>query len=340
MSERQLFAFWLFNGNNREAFCNNRCTYCYGKAKQQKHLWNGEVKKWEQAFERLNRDMYFVMSYGETLGAKGFYDCVDMIGEHPTWTLSIVTNNTYNPSRLLQSRLAKEKRVFINACWHPFGVVEGREKGWETFKKHCLMYKDAGIPLHVLYLWYQPQIKYFPEYFEWLDAHDIRVTPRRYLGYIGGYDIPFTHWHIGGKRFPRDYTEAERGFLYASVCPKVQKYGLVPVSPKGKLCTAGKDLILVKHDGSVRLCADCENLDTGLGNIFDPNFRLNTELVKCPSCVCGGDYGMLHLLDEDFGELPKKLWRDTFVSQVEGLKQESPVNYPNRAEMLKWLKKL
>lgn len=336
---RQLFVFWQFNGNNQQAFCNNRCVYCYGHDKEQQHFYNGDIAKWEQAFERLGRDIYFVMSYGETFGGKGFYECVDMIGRHPTWTLSIVTNNTYNPERLLQTRLAEEKRVFINACWHPYGVTEGPVKGWETFKRHCLMYKQAGIPLHVLYLWYKPQIKLFPQYFEWLIQNDIRVTPRRYLGYIGGFNIPFIRKHVGGLSFPRDYTAAERGFLYASVCPKVQHYGLIPVSPKGMSCSAGKDLILVKYNGDVALCADTENT-TCLGNIFQPNFQLNTHDCVCPSNVCGGDYGMLHLQDKRFGELPSRLEHDTFVSIVEGIKQSSPVNYPKRGEMLEWLKQI
>ena len=319
-----------------------------------KHYWNGDIDGWERAFERLGRDIYFVMSYGETMGGHGFYECVDMIGNHPTWTLNIVTNLFYSPERLISSRLGREKRVFINACWHPLGVPD-HIRGWETFKKHLLMLKDAGIPLHVLYLWYQPQIKWFPEIFEWLDSHDIRVGVRRYLGNIGGYSIPGLRFvgrqvrritgkqillsdAVGGKNYPEDYTLAEKGFLYAVTCPKVIEYGIECSNTHGKLCTASKDMILVKYDGTVGLCADAHSYH--FGNIFDSDFKLRSEPIRCPITICGGDYGMLHLADERFGSLPERLWRDTFVSQIEEVYQSSPVLYPKRVEMLKWLEEL
>jgi len=96
-------------------------------------------------------------------------------------------------------------------------------------------------------------------------------------------------------------------------------------------------MILVKHDGTVALCACCHGSGHGLGNIFDPTFKLNTKPVKCPTNSCGGHFGMLVLPDLEFGELPERLWNDTFVSQVENIRQASPVPYPRRAEMLKWL---
>ena len=319
-----------------------------------KHYWNGDVDRWEKAFERLNRDIYFVMSYGETMGGHGFYECVDMIGRHPTWTLCIVTNLSLSPERLIASRLGREKRVFINACYHPLGVKD-RVQGWETFKKHLLMLKDAGIPLHMLYMWYEPQIKWFPEYFEWLDSHNIRVGVRRYVGNIGGHRVPLIRTvrrhvrnisgrkillsdSIGGKNYPKDHTTAELQFLYAITCPKVIEYGIECTSTKGKLCTAGKDMILVKYDGEVGLCADAYSYS--LGNIFDEDFKLRSEPIHCPITICGGDYGMLHLVDDRFEPLPSHLWNDTFVSQVEDIPQASPVPYPKRAEMLKWLKAL
>jgi MoaA/NifB/PqqE/SkfB family radical SAM enzyme len=339
LSERQLFAFWQFNGDNH-SYCNLKCPECYGRdGKNYLHYWNHNVEMWEKAWSRLNRDIYFVFSYGEALGSRGFYDCVEMIGRHPTWTLSIVTNLMLDPTKLLQSQLAREGRLSIMASWHPEGV-EDRQKGWEIFKQHLLMVRSAGVPIHVLYCWHPNFIPWFPEYFRWLDAHDFRVTVRRYIGNVGGLSLPFFRRKFGGNNYPKDYTEAERGYLVANTCPKVQKYGLIPTSPYGKQCTAGKDMILVKQDGEVRLCADCENQGPKLGNLFNPDFKLNSEPCSCPSKICGGDYGMLHIIDPDFSANPEWLERDTFVSIVEGLKQTSPINYPNRKEMLQWLEQL
>ena len=347
MSEkRQLFVFWQFNGNNAEAFCDQACPYCYGDMADNRlrgQFWNGKIDAWEQAFERLdnqhgNAGIYFVFSYGEAMWSKGFKECVEMIGKHPSWTLCIVTNISHSPEWLIQSQLGREKRVFICGTWHPLGVLPNREVGWERFKKHCLMLQAAEIPLHILYCWYTPQIKLFPVYFKWFDEHNIRVGARRFVGKVGGHAIPFTHRTLGGKDYPMEYTKAEWDYLYASTCPKVTKYGLKLVSPYYKMCTAGKDMILVKHDGTVGLCADAENQYQG--NVFDSNFKLSEQLTVCPSKICGGDYGMLHLPDPEFEALPERLINDTFFSQVEDIKQGSPVPYPNREKMLKCLEML
>lgn len=334
--QRQLFVFWQFDGNN-QSYCNQICPYCYGGIKKNVHYWNGDVAKWEKAFERLDRDIYFVMSYGESMGMKGFYECVAMIGRHPTWTLCIVTNLSFSPKALIASRLGQEKRVMLHPCWHPFGVTD-RVKGWETFKKHLLMLKEAGIPIHVLYLWWKPQIDLFPEYFEWLDAQDIRVNVRRYIGNIGGITLPFTHRKLGGKNYPKDYTDAERRYIYANTCPKVTKYGLDLVKPTDRDCSAGKDMILVKYNGEVAYCADLEG--SNIGNIFSSDFKLSKENCKCTSHLCGGDYGMLHLIDNAFPPNPKWLPNEPFLSIAEELKDDHPIPYPNREEMLKCLQKI
>ena len=262
-----------------------------------------------------------------------------MIGEHPTWTLNILTNLSYSPDRLLASRLAKEKRLFITASWHPLGTSD-RTKAWSNFKKNLLKLKKAEVPVQVMYLWHKPQIKWFPEYFRWLDSHDFRVNIRRRLKRSSIFTVMFRKLfpkRFSGKFKLENYTPLERQCLYAFNNPKTLKYSLGLHSTYGMECTAGKDMILVEHDGTVRLCADCTNC---LGNIFDKNYTLNADCIKCPTNTCGGHYGMLHLKDKEFGELPEQLWNDTFVSQVEGLKQSSPVAYRNREEILMLMKHL
>jgi MoaA/NifB/PqqE/SkfB family radical SAM enzyme len=340
VTKRQLLLFWQFNGDNR-SFCNYHCPYCYGERyKNYRHYWNGKLDKWQQAFERLNRDIYFVFSYGEAMGSHGFYDCVNMIGEHPTWTLNIVTNLSYPPERLIASRLGQEKRVFIIASWHPLGC-EDREKGWKNFQKHLLALKEAEIPVQVMYLWYKPQIEWFPEYFEWLDKNDFRVNIRRHLHQkrplISKLFRRFLPKYFSGKFELEDYSPEEEACLYTFNCPKVAKYNLDLASTYGRPCSAGKDMILVEHDGTVKPCADCCGPNHKLGNIFDPKFRLNKDYIRCPTNTCGGHYGMLHLIDNEFGELPERLWNDNFVSQVENLPQTSPVAYARREERLECL---
>lgn len=338
-NQRQIFIFIQFSGNNK-SMCNQICPYCYGGKKENKSYWNGNAAAWELALIRLDAmhggaGVYGVFSYGESMMMPGFYEMVEVFGRHPSWTLAMVTNLSYDPTRLVNTRLVKEGRLMLHPCWHPFGMVDC-VKGWENFKSNLLIMQAAKVPLHVLYLWWKPQIKLFPQYFEWLDAHNIRVNVRRYVGKVGGLKIPFTNIVVGGKDYPKDLTKEERGFIYANTCPKVTKYGLDLVKPTGKICTAGMDMILVKPNGDVALCADMEN-GPCLGNIFDLDFRLNTQPQACLSGICGGDYGMLHLIDEEFGPNIGRLPNQPFLSIAENL---IDTNYPKRAEMLSCLKKI
>ena len=339
MTERQLFLFWQFNGDNT-SYCNYHCPYCYGRrTRNYRHNWNNKTEEWAKAFERLNRDIYFVFSYGEAMGSHGFYKCVDMIGEHPNWTLNILTNLSYNPERLLNSRLAKEKRLFVITSWHPLGVPD-RHKAWKQYKKHLLMLKDAEVPTQVMYLWHKPQIGWFPEYFSWLDKNDFRVNIRRKLKVrhqiIDRLLRGIFPKYFAGKFRLEDYTKTEFRLLHLFNDKKTVKYSLGLHSTYGMSCRAGKDMILVEYDGTVRLCQDWGR--TCLGNVFDKNFRLNMQNTSCPTNCCGGQCGMLHLVDREFGELPERLLADTFVSQVGHVKQSSPVAYPNREEILECIK--
>ena len=341
---KELFVFWQFNGDNR-CYCQLKCPECYGKDfRTFKHYWNGKVNQWEEAFTRLNRPIYFNFSYGEALLSHGFFQCVDMIGRHQDWTLNIITNllaPTEIIQRLANTKLAKDGRLFINPCWHPEGV-DNPVESWETFKQHLLILKAAKIPTHVMMVWFPPVIKDFQKYFEWLDKNDFRVGIRRFV-----HDSPWLKhrflrhlpW-VAGKAKLMNYTKAERGFIYAYTCQKVTKYGLDLASPKGKLCYAGVDMILVKHDGRVALCAGLYSKTDEIGNIFDKDFKLPTKATRCRSNLCGGDFGMFVLPDNEFGPLPESMWHDTFLSQMENIPQTSPVAYPCRNLMLKYLEDL
>ena len=270
-SMRQLFCFFQFSGGN-EDLCNLKCPYCYGGInKRMIDRWNGRVDDWTNAFERLDRDIYFNLSYGESMVSKGFYPVMDIIGNHPRWEVSLITNLTISPETLLKMRVAQDKRLYVHASWHPLGGAK-----WSDFKKHLLMLQDANIPTIVMYLFYPPQIEAWKHYFSWLDKHNIRTCVRRF---VGEYE---------GKPYPRSYSKEVWDFLYAMLQPKTRKYGTDLASPQGNLCSASKDMILVHHDGGVGLCADCPGAIED-ANIFNPSFKLNMGLIRCPTRLCGGD---------------------------------------------------
>ena len=148
-------------------------------------FWNHNPELWMRTLERLDHEhgdagIYGVFSYGESMGMDGFYDMLEIFGNHPNWSLCMVTNLSFDPSRMVNTKLAKEGRLFIHPSWHPYGMPD-MEKGWETFTKHLLILQEHNIPTHVLFCWWKPQIHLFPKYFDWLDSHGFRVNVRRYI---------------------------------------------------------------------------------------------------------------------------------------------------------------
>lgn len=282
--------------------------------------WTGPIEKWESAFERLNRDIYFNLSYGESMISKGFPEVVDAIGAHENWETSLITNLSVSPKRLIESKLGRDRRVYIHASFHPLGGAI-----WDKFTKYLLMLQEAEIPTIVMYLFYPPQIEAWKEYWGWLDKHNIRTCVRRY---IGEYE---------GKSYPSSYSPQIKEFFASTLQPKSFQYGFELKRTRWKKCTAGMDMFLVRYDGQVSYCADVPGRN--LGSIFDPNFKLNSKPIRCPSPICGGDYGMLHLRDDKFGPNPERLFHDCFVAQCEQITGggKEPVHYPNRAGMEKWL---
>ncbi len=316
---RPLFVFWQFNGDN-SSYCNLKCPYCYQLEKHQKHEWNNKPLEWEQALERLNRPLYLNVCYGEPMLAHGFYDILDMIGRHPDWECNLITNLSTSPEKMLNTQVARDGRLYVIASWHPLGGAD-----WSKFQSHLLVLQSAEIKTLVMFVLYPPQIESWKQAFPWLDNHNIRTYIRRYYG------------RFEKKTYPQAYSQRDKDFLMAMANhPWSIKYCVNMTSPKRHLCYAGADKILIHSDGQVSTCADVAN--DNLGNIFNPDFKLGTDPHICMYHTCGGDHGMLHMVDPEIGDPPDSFGHDCFPIVGTGIRGggREPVYYPNRDEMMKW----
>ena len=62
------------------------------------------------------------------------------------------------------------------------------------------------------------------------------------------------------------------------------EYQLQNISPKGKLCRAGKDYAVIRVDGTVDRCSQYKN--GSVGKIRDDNFALFGECKECERDYC------------------------------------------------------
>ena len=187
---------WQYNG--RECKCNYKCPYCYYSysPKAENYFW-GTTEEWRDAFKRSfgNQKLIFYLAFGEPTLGEAFYNIVKMIEEEPKWSLRITTNLSQNLERLVNTRLAKEGRLNINASFHPTQV------GIEIFLDQVLYLRKHYIEVPIVYVMWPPYLKRFESDFKVFNDHNFLVHIRRFKGIYKG------------KYYPKSYTDEERQFI-------------------------------------------------------------------------------------------------------------------------------
>ena len=184
---------WAFDG--AAVPCNYRCPYCYDQfLPSRAHRFRGSMCRWHDAFKKAfgNERLTFYISYGEAMLSKVFLDLMEMIASEPGWDMMMTSNISRPMGELVQTRLATEGRLNINASFHP------TETSLDRFLEQLLLLRSHGIECPVIYVLYPPAMKPFEEYFRVFNAHGFLVHVRAYEG----------RWN--GKTYPAGYTEEER----------------------------------------------------------------------------------------------------------------------------------
>ena len=187
---------WQYNG--RESLCNYKCPYCYYSysPKVENYFW-GTTKEWHDAFKKSfgNQKLIFYLAFGEPTLGETFYDVLKMIEEEPKWSLRMTTNLSQDLERLVNTRLAKEGRLYINASFHPTQV------GIEIFLDQALYLRKHHIEAPIVYVMWPPHLRRFKSDFNVFNDHNFLVHIRRFKGVYKG------------KYYPKSYTDEERQFI-------------------------------------------------------------------------------------------------------------------------------
>lgn len=251
---------WQYNG--RECKCNYKCPYCYYSysPKQKNYFW-GKVEDWHHAFKNSfgNQKLFFYLAFGEPTLGKAFYDVVDMIEQEPKWNLRITSNLSQNLERLLNSRLAKEERLNINASFHP------TEINIEDFLKKILHLRSNGIEVPIVYVMWPPFLKRFEKDFKIFDKHNFLVHVRRFFGIYRG------------KIYPEAYTDEERKFIARYCDDATIKYMLNEKPVFNRQTYSGFHFFIVDCTGNIGFDSDCFDFYTKYRTIFG-NIIQNNKL--------------------------------------------------------------
>jgi len=232
---------WQYNGH--EAKCNYRCPYCYYSwAPKDKDYFFGTVEQWHKAFKNCfkNQRLIFYLAFGEPTIGTAFHDIVEMIGSEPNWSLRITSNiSVWEELKwLVNTRLAREGRLNINASFHPLSTTI------EEFLQKILFLRKHGIEVPVVYVMYPPFLKRFEKDFEIFNKHNFLIHVRRFMG-----------WYKN-KCYPDAYTEEERKFIAKYCDDATIKYMLNNYPLLNKMSYSGMDFIVVDNVGNVGYDSD------------------------------------------------------------------------------------
>jgi len=268
LTRTQYLILWQFHG--RFALCNYACPYCYYPTSVNKNVcFNYTIEKWERAFKKHfgGKKTVFYFSYGEPTIQPHFYEVLEMIGRHKNWEAKITTNLSVPLDKLMETKVAKENRLNINASFHPTQTTI------DKFLKQLSVLRKNNIEPSVVYVMWPPQIddlekKYMPIF----RKHGYVVHIRAFRGLYKG------------KKYPGAYTEEEWIKTAKYMDEANLKYMLGEVNALGRRSCIGMNHILIDNFGNVEMC-DSYVGDGHYGNIFNDSFKLDLEPKPFPGPV-------------------------------------------------------
>jgi len=241
--------------------CNYRCPYC-GIWQNAKTEALGTPAEWEAIWDRLygkyGRCHIFV-SGGEPSVYPGFYDLMAALSKRHF--IEICTNLSWDVTKLVP--VIPPSNMSIAPTFHPSFA------DFEEFLDKAIRVK-AYLPNEQMYYVAHPnQIREMPERSRRMKEQGIRLIP-----------LP-----LRGDGFVLNSEEEKR--IVEEISPyrgeKID-FQLQRTSPKGKLCRAGQKYAVIRVDGSVDRCSQCQSGE--VGSILERDFELFGEPKPCQKDYC------------------------------------------------------
>lgn len=285
---------WQYNG--RECKCNYKCPYCYySYSPKAENYFFGTTKEWHNAFKKSfgNQKLIFYLAFGEPTLGEAFYTIVKMIEEEPKWSLRITTNLSQNLERLVNTRLAKEGNLSINASFHPTQV------GIEIFLDQALYLRKHHIEVPIVYVMWPPHLRRFESDFKVFNDHNFLVHIRRFKGIYKG------------KHYPKSYTDEERQFIARYCDDATIKYMLNEDQNIifNRKTYSGFHFFVVDCTGNIGYDSDCFSFYTKYrticGNVLQSHtLRLPLEPIQYPERYIQGTVdGVSNYLETGYHQL-------------------------------------
>lgn len=269
--------------------CNYRCDYCFlsEKALGEKIRTHATPAEWRAAFDRTGKTWLLQLTGGEPSHYPGFVElCEGLTQRH---FISLNSNLTGASIERFAERIDPARVSFINAGLH--AAERTRRNGDAIFLRHAEMLAARGFPVMVT-------VVATPEVLHGFDAIVEALRP------IGLTPFPkLLRGKYAGCRYPESYTEEERALfrrysvqgeranpaLFAggrerpSIDPTLDRSHLAKTpNYRGRLCSAGKEYVLIMPDGGVVRCG----AGASMGNLLAGTVRFAAGPTPCDRAHC------------------------------------------------------
>lgn len=253
--------------------CNFRCPYCWffnnwaQQAQRNLYLSPQEwMVHWGRIHERYG-EVRIAITGGEPFLYPRFIELVKALsGLH---IVKITTNMSGDIEKF--AREIAPQRVYLDINFHPVFV-----KDTDEYIRKTKVLLNAGFDVGVCYLAYPPQLGMLDFYRKRFEREGINFA---LAAFWGTYQ---------GKKYPESYSDQEREIIKPFLGDiKRVEFHLGGKSPRGKLCKAGCRYANIQGDGKVTRCA--QYVDSPMGSILDPAFRLYDAPMACEQDLCPGN---------------------------------------------------
>jgi len=253
--------------------CNYRCPYCwFENDPKSRYLRINQIsnqawiERWNYIYDKY-RKCHIEITGGEPFVYDNFLCLVKKISE---WhSIRITTNLSLNIDKVISE--IDPERVKIVSSFHPtFAKVD-------VFLERAADLKKNGYGDTVIYVAYPPQLKLVEYYRKIFEDRGILFSVTPFCGVFNGL------------RYPDSYSDDEKKVLtcYIGEDKNRLRYTLNSESPKGKLCKAGHESVLLFEDGKVARCGPLKFRP--FANLFDKDFKFLDTPTLCEADFCPCD---------------------------------------------------